>query len=153
MAHVEAGGSKSPTVIFDRRKVPGVGGLAIMSTAVELLDQCRQEGLDATVAAHLRDEPPVRQQRSCDPSDHRVGVLHPMKSSVTEHCIETPAEVHVGGALLHDRKSELPCRRHEVRAGVDAHYVAAEVGDLLGQYAVTATHVQDVFAGSRSEQF
>src|SRR5258708_15649550 len=33
VAHVEAGGGKSSTVIFDRRKVPGGGSLAILSAA------------------------------------------------------------------------------------------------------------------------
>jgi hypothetical protein len=80
-----------------------------MSASVEFLDQCRQEGLDATVATHLCDEPPVRQQRSCNPPDHRISVLHPVKSSVAEHCIEARAEVHIRGALFHDRKSELSC--------------------------------------------
>ena len=37
IAHVKASGGKSPTVVLDRRKVPGVGGLAIISAAVELL--------------------------------------------------------------------------------------------------------------------
>jgi hypothetical protein len=31
---------------------------------------------------------------------HRVGVLHPVKSSVAEHCIELRAEFHVRGAFL-----------------------------------------------------
>ena len=38
IAHIEAGDGESRTVIFNRRKVPGVGGLAIVSAAVELLD-------------------------------------------------------------------------------------------------------------------
>jgi PAS domain S-box-containing protein len=153
IADVEAGGGKARTVIFDRRKIPGVGGLAIMSAAVELRGQRRHEGLHATVAAHLRDEPSIGQQRPCDPSDHSVGVLHPVKRGVAERCIEARAEVHVRGALLDDVKAELPCRLHEVGTRVDTHYAAASVGDFLGQYAVTAAHIEDVFTGLWIEQF
>jgi len=101
----------------------------------------------------------VRKLRGAKPGQVRThavkvqGVLHPVKSGIAEHRIEARAEVHVGGSLLHDRESEPPRRRHEVGTGVNAHYIAAKVGDLLGQQAVATPHIQDVFTGPGSEQF
>src|SRR5882724_3573379 len=62
-------------------------------------------------------------------------------------------EVDVGGVFLDDIQPQSPGGRNKVRTGVEAHDLAAEVGNLLRQHAIAATHVQDVFAGSWGEQF
>ena len=113
------------------------------------------DGGDVAVAAHLGDETAVGAEGSVNAGEG--GLLagdagDPVEGGVGEDGVELLVEGEGGGIVLLDVEVALTGGGEHGGGGVDTSDDGAGGGELLGEGAVAAAEVEDVFAGLRGEE-
>lgn len=117
--------------------------------------QCDADGGDVAEAAHLGDETSAGDERVADAFE-KGGLFfarYPVECSVGEYGVELGIEVERGGVALKDIEAEGAGLFEHGCGAVHTGDLCAGLRDALGEYAVAAAHVEDVFTLLRGEPF
>jgi hypothetical protein len=116
------------------------------------LNQSSPDLVNATVASAFSNKSPAWFQRTIHSSQRHIGTLNPVQHGVTEYGIEFFVEQQLFAADRVRVQAELP-RGFDLRdAGIDRNHFTTQIRQPFREYAVSATKIEDPFAGLRCQQ-